>query len=119
MTGSDASNVRRLRRPLKNSASAGRRLKVEWPAEIKCGAAKLPCTIIDISSDGAQLLIAGVPPVGRKIWLVLEKAAPIPATAVWQQDGRLGLRFLREQPWLYRLEEKRFDASAWIDSANR
>ena len=113
-----APNIRPLRRPMHNAA-AGRRLKVEWAAELKIGATRVPCTVIDVSSAGAQLQVGEAPPAGRKLWLMLPNAAPIPAALAWRQDGRVGVRFLREQGWLDRQEARRFDAASWLGSAER
>jgi hypothetical protein len=118
MTRFDAPNVRPLRRPAKNLASADGRLRVDWPAEIRCGGKIFPCTVVDISIAGAQLQSEGFPDQPGKLWLVLEKAGAIPAELAWRREGRLGLRFLREQNWLQGLEAKRFDASAWMNSGS-
>jgi PilZ domain len=114
MTASDAPNVRHLRRPMHNAAGAARRMTVEWAAELKHGDAVVPCTVVDVSSAGAQLSIAEPPPPSRVVWLMLPKTAPIPATLAWRSEGRVGLRFLREQHWLHRQEAKRFDAAEWV-----
>jgi hypothetical protein len=119
MTAPDAPNIRHLRRPMHNGTAASRRLKVEWAAELKVGTTQVPCTVLDISSAGAQLRIDEAPPPSRKLWLMLPNAAAIPAALAWRQEGRVGVRFLREQNWLHRQEARRFDAAAWIDSAKR
>jgi len=118
MTASDAPNIRHLRRPTHNAA-VSRRLKVDWAAELKIDATRIPCTVLDISSAGAQLRIDEAPPAGRKLWLMLPNAAPIPAALAWREEGRVGVRFLREQNWLNRQEARRFDAASWLGSADR
>jgi hypothetical protein len=119
MTASDTPNIRRLRRPMHNAPGAGRRLKVDWTAELKVGATRIPCTVLDISSAGAQLRTDATLPVNRKLWLMLPNAAAIPAALAWRQEGRVGVRFLREQNWLDGQEARRFDAASWIHSADR
>jgi hypothetical protein len=119
MTRFDAPNVRYLRRPANHAAPASRRIQVNWPAEVRCGDKRLPCTIIDISSAGAQIQTDRLPDQTGRLWLVLDRAGPIPAVLAWRRNGRLGLRFLREQHWLHGLGAKRFDASAWMNSGNR
>jgi hypothetical protein len=110
-------NVRRLRRPSGNNAApAGRRLRANWPAEIRVNGERKPCTVIDVSSGGAHLRLPHVTDGSATVWLIIDNAAPIPAAVAWRDKGRTGLRFSEEHNWVTELTRQRFDPTAWIEA---
>ena len=111
------SNVRHLRRPAgSNISAAARRLRAIWPAELRVNGKTKPCTVIDISSDGANIRLPQIPNDGESLWLIIDDAAPIAASIAWCEKGQAGLRFSEEQNWIRDLTRQRFDATAWIEA---
>jgi hypothetical protein len=89
-------NVRTLRRP--GGTSSGRRFRANWPAELRGGGERFPCTVVDVSSSGACLRIEH----------------PLPAVPTWRKANHLGLRFKTEQLWVLDSYQQRFDPAAWL-----
>jgi hypothetical protein len=108
------SNVRRLRRSATKSESPLRRLRANWPGELRVKGARVPCSIVDISSTGANLKIDHVPDGDVAVWLVVENMAPIQAETAWRSKQHLGVRFIEEQKWVGEVSQRRFDPAAWI-----
>ena len=106
-------NVRKLRRS-GTGASTGRRLRANWPAELRSNGAKTNCTVADVSSDGANLLVESAIPGDAPLWLIVENVGPIAAVLAWQEKGRAGLHFLEEQEWVFQVCKQRFDPAAWL-----
>ena len=113
MASTQANNVRRLRRPATANAAL-RRLRANWPAELRVKGSRIPCSIIDISSSGASLRIEYVPDGDVPVWLVVDKRPPIAAETAWRKRQQLGIRFLEQQDWVRELTGRRFDPAAWI-----
>ena len=105
-------NVRALRRPA--GASSGRRFRANWPAELRGGGVRVPCTVVDVSSSGACLRIEQALPKRTQFWLIVEKVPPIPAVPTWRKANHLGLRFKTEQLWVIDSYQQRFDPAAWL-----
>jgi hypothetical protein len=105
-------NVRTLRRP--ESEGPARRLRANWPAEIRAGGARIACTVLDVSSGGAHVRVEQSPPASDRIWLLVENVGPVAAELAWQRKDRIGLRFLKDQEWVSRICKKRFDPAAWL-----
>lgn len=114
MTGNAVSNVRTLRRPAGSAASAGRRFRANWPAELRSGGHRIRCTVIDISSVGACLRLEATQPDSGAFRLIIANVPPIAVTAVWRKSALLGVRFAEEQSWVLETQVKRFDPAAWI-----
>lgn len=114
-TGSDR-NVRKLRRS-GTGPSADRRMRANWPAELRTTGAKTHCTVVDVSSDGANLSVES--PLNRDapLWLIVENVGPIAAQLAWQEQGRAGLCFLEKQEWVHQVCKQRFDPTAWLKSS--
>jgi hypothetical protein len=108
------SNVRRLRRPSGSAASSGRRLRANWPAQLRVGDGRKECTVCDVSGGGASLRISDVPEQAL-VWLVIDNVPPIPASVAWREDGQAGLSFAVEQAWVLDLSRQRFNPAAWIE----
>jgi PilZ domain-containing protein len=108
------SNVRALRRPAGSAASAGRRFRANWPAELRGAGIRVPCTVIDISSVGACLRLEEAAPKNETLRLIIANVPPIPATAAWRKNTLIGVRFADEQAWVLESQSKRFDPAAWI-----
>lgn len=105
-------NVRQLRRP---SAKAGRRVVVNWAAEVKLqDGPRRPCTILDISKTGARVRLDSVPATLGPVWLLVDDIGPISGTLVWRRRGSIGIRFREDQYWVARSEAQRFDSTAWL-----
>ena len=113
MTSGQSNNVRRLRRPAAADNKL-RRLRANWPAELRIKGSRIPCSIVDISSTGASLRIDYVPEADLPVSLVVDKMSPIAAETAWKKRGQLGIRFLEEQTWVREVTDKRFDPAAWI-----
>ena len=108
-------NVRKLRRS-GTGPSTGRRLRANWPAELRSNGAKTNCTVVDVSSDGANLLVESPLSGDAPLWLIVENVGPIAAAVAWQEEGRVGLCFLEEQEWVFQVSKQRFDPAAWLKS---
>jgi hypothetical protein len=106
-------NVRKLRRS-GTGPSTGRRLRANWPAELRTNGAKADCMVMDVSSEGANLLIESPLSGDAPIWLIVENVGPIAASIAWQQENRVGLCFLEEQEWVFQVSKQRFDPTAWL-----
>jgi hypothetical protein len=115
MSTQSEGNVRKLRRS-GTGPSTGRRLRANWPAELRSNGAKTNCTVSDVSSDGANLLVESPISGDAPLWLIVENVGPIAAVLAWQEKGRAGLHFLEEQEWVFQVCRQRFDPAAWLKS---
>jgi hypothetical protein len=106
-------NVRRLRRPESQLASPGRRWKTKWPGEIDAPCGRIACTVLDISSWGAQVVLDAVPPAQERVTINLDCIGTIPAQVVWRRENVIGVQFLEQQSWIRRLHARRLDPSTW------
>ena len=106
-------NVRKLRRS-GTGPSTGRRLRANWPAELRTNGEKSECMVMDVSSDGANLLVESPLSADAPLWLIVENVGPIAAQVAWQEQGRVGLCFLEEQEWVHQVSKQRFDPTAWL-----
>ena len=107
-------NVRTLRRPAGTGATAGRRFRANWPGELRAGATRIPCMVLDISVSGACLRLNETLPKRAQLWLIVEKMPPIPAVAAWRKGDHVGLSFQKEQSWVLDSYQQRFDPAAWL-----
>jgi hypothetical protein len=107
-------NVRHLRRLIGHHNAEGRRHSADWPAELRFPHARLPCTVVDISSSGASVRIGTLPQDVSSLWLIVGSMRPIAGALVWRRRERVGLRFLQEQQWVVDLLAERFDPAAWL-----
>ena len=113
MSTRSACSVRKLRRS-GTGPSTGRRLRANWPAELRSNGAKTNCTVVDVSGDGANLLVESPIPGDAPLWLIVENVGPIAAVLAWQTKERAGLHFLEEQEWVFQVCKQRFDPAAWL-----
>ena len=110
------SNVRTMRRPAHNPSSPGRRMRANWPAELRIDSARISCHVIDISVGGAKVKTAGpLPQDAAKAWLVLDGFGPMEAELLWQNRELVGIRFLRDHPGISEIQTRRFNSSAWLE----
>jgi hypothetical protein len=108
--------IRRLRQPAHKLTAPGRRLRANWPAELRCDRARIRCHVMDISIGGAKVVLSQpLPPDVTKVWLIVDSLGPIAAEPVWRLDHSLGLRFCQDHPVVARLQSNRFDAAAWLE----
>ena len=113
---SASDNVRALRRPAGRPVSAGRRLRANWPAELRLESGeRLPCIVIDLSSAGARVQVAGKMGESRQARLVIDNFPPVAAAVAWRKGSQVGLRFGAEQGWVLELSARRFDSAAWLE----
>lgn len=112
-------NIRPLRRPENVLAAPGRRWKTNMPAELSSPAGSVPCTVLDISSWGAQLRVdQALPQQPQRVSLTLEAFGTIAAEIVWQRENAVGVQFLQQQAAIRRLHMERLDPSTWPSAAN-
>ena len=71
---------------------------------------------MDVSSDGANLIVESPPSGDGRLWLIVENVGPIAAQMAWRGKGRVGLCFLEEQDWVLQVSKQRFDPAAWLKS---
>jgi hypothetical protein len=116
MSTQTPSNVRKLRRCGTGPANS-RRLRANWPAELRTSGAKAHCTVMDVSSDGANLIVESPLSADAPLWLIVENVGPIAAAVAWQEKNRVGLCFLEEQEWVFQVCKKRFDPTAWLKNS--
>jgi hypothetical protein len=109
--------VRRLRRPEGAAPLSGRRLRANWPGEIRANGMKIACTILDVSSGGASLRAESGLGEASQLWLVVENVGPVAAEFAWQDKNRVGIRFLEEQDWVLQLCDQRFNPAAWLKTS--
>ena len=113
-------NIRPLRRPENVLAAPGRRWKTNMPGELASPAGRMSCTVLDISSWGAQLRVdQRLPEQQRRVFLVLEAFGTIAAEIVWQRESVLGVQFLQQQAAIRRLHMERLDPATWASTANQ
>jgi hypothetical protein len=108
-----------LRRPAGSAVSAGRRYQVNWTAELRAGADRVPCVVLDVSSGGACLRIKHVPPGPGPLLLVAPTILPIPVAVAWRKRNRIGLRFLEEQQWVPETCRPPADSAVWLQESTR
>ena len=87
-------------------AVAGRRMRTDWPAEIKFHDSALRCTVADISPEGAKLQSLTLPEAGSRVWLSLDSTPLIAAEVAWRRHAHIGLRFIAEQRWVAHLQAR-------------
>ena len=73
--------------------------------------------VMDVSKDGANLLVESPLTGDAPLWLIVEKVGPIAAQLAWQGKSQVGLRFLEEQEWVHQVCKQRFDPAAWLKSS--
>lgn len=106
--------VRYLRQPAGAVSSPGRRLRANWPAEIRRAGHCQPCTVVDISRAGARLRLEKAPDPCEQVWLIIANIGPIAAEVAWRRGADAGLHFFKDQQWIPQLVATRFDAAAWL-----
>jgi hypothetical protein len=108
-------NVRRLRGIAGPAGGPGRRLRANWPAELRAeGGLRIKCIIIDLSGAGARVRLEDELGDVRHVRLVIGTLPPIAATLAWRTLAEVGLRFAAEQGWVLDLCAQRFDPAAWL-----
>jgi|SRR5215510_14809453 len=113
-TSSVSLNIRTLRRPAGTGATAGRRFRANWPAELRAGSERLVCTVLDISVSGACVRLDQALPKRAQLWLIVEKMPPIPAVVAWRKGAHVGLSFQKDQSWVLESYQQHFDPAAWL-----
>jgi hypothetical protein len=73
--------------------------------------------VMDVSKDGANLLVESPLSGNAPLWLIVEKVGPIAAHVAWQEKSRVGLCFLEEQDWVHQVCKQRFDPAAWLQGS--
>jgi hypothetical protein len=73
--------------------------------------------VMDVSSDGANLLVECPLTGDAPLWLIVENVGPIAAQLAWQEESRVGLSFLEKQEWVLQVSKQRFDPAAWLKSS--
>ena len=116
MSKQTQSNVRKLRR-CGTGPSNSRRLRANWPAELRTNGEKAQCMVMDVSSDGANLFVESPLSADAPLWLIVENVGPIAAQVAWQEQGHVGLCFLEEQEWVHQVSKQRFDPTAWLKNS--
>lgn len=98
-------NIRQLRRPeVVGGGAPSRRLQTDWPAELTSPAGRMACTMLDVSSRGARLLLSEAPAEGTRVSLVVEAIGSIAAQVIWRRDNQVGIQFTEMQSWIGRLQ---------------
>ena len=72
--------------------------------------------VMDVSSDGANLIVESPLSGDAPLWLIVKNVGPIAAQIAWRDKGRVGLCFLEEQDWVLQVSKQRFDPAAWLKS---
>jgi PilZ domain len=74
-----------------------KRAKVLWPATLVADAEHLDCIILDLSANGARIRVAGgVPMPISEVVLEIPRFGAFSATAAWNSETELGLRFAED-----------------------
>lgn len=83
------------RRRSDDPTAASRRVGVIWSGEATTEARRVLNVVLDISPDGAKLQ-TDLPLFGEvdTFRLSVQGMSPIDCVPVWQQDGRVGVRFI-------------------------
>jgi hypothetical protein len=113
MSRMQGGNIRPLRRPESDLAAPGRRWKTDWPAQLSWVAQHSSCTVLNISSWGAQLRLEHSPDPGERVRLTIDGIGSIPAKVVWRRGDTAGVQFLEQQTWIRRLHTQRLDPATW------
>jgi hypothetical protein len=95
---SEIKNVRPLRRPVKSPLD--RRWAVEWYADLHTQGDVLPSMVENVSADGAQLRVGGIPIDGESVSFVLLNCSPVEARIAWRRSEHIGIQFLTRQSWI-------------------
>jgi PilZ domain len=112
MNADSKGSVRKIRRPAIKLAD--KRLRANVMAALKVGPLRAPCTVMDLSSNGASLLFEGPLAKDGPIWLIFDNIPPISAKVMWRKGNRMGLSFDSPQDWVHRFHKERFDPAAWL-----
>lgn len=76
------------------------RYRVDSAAELLLGPLRFPCAVVDISSGGAQLVLAErIAPLSPATLRIVNVGA-LHCRVVWSKGDRTGIRFLHEHNWV-------------------
>jgi hypothetical protein len=107
-------NVRPLRGFNGKSGPGGRRLRANWPAELRFDNGRLRCMLVDISPAGARVRFERAKVNFDAARLIVRNLPPIEVAVAWRRHNDLGLLFVEEQPWVTVADSERFDPTAWL-----
>jgi hypothetical protein len=107
-------NVRPLRGFHGKSGPAARRLRANWPAELRFDNGRVRCMLVDISPTGARVRLERTRINFDTARLVVRNLPPIEVEIAWRKQNDLGLLFVAEQPWVAVADAERFDPAAWL-----
>ncbi len=107
-------NVRPLRGFYDKSTAGGRRLRANWPAELRFDGVRLRCSVIDISPAGACVRVERMRDPTSQGRLVVADLLPIVVEVAWRRQNHVGLRFIEAQHWVADACAERFDPAAWL-----
>ena len=71
------------------------RKPVNLPGKLLLGAAEEPCTVHDISPQGAHVTSACEAPIGHQVRLKVTANGEFVGVIAWRREGRIGLRFVQ------------------------
>jgi hypothetical protein len=76
------------------------RASLDGAAELLLGPLRFPCAVVDISSGGAQLVLAErISPLSPATLRIVNVGA-LHCRIVWSKGERTGIRFLHEPNWV-------------------
>jgi hypothetical protein len=113
---SEIKNVRHLRRSLKSPL--GRRWAAAWYAELHTRSGAVPCTVEDVSADGARVRVGRVSIDGDDVTLVFPNFNPIEVRITWRRGELLGIEFVRSQPWIVDFVQRATETGDWFPMAS-
>jgi PilZ domain len=109
-------NVRHLRRSLKSPLN--RRWAAAWYAELHTRNGLVPCTVEDVSADGAKVRVGRVPIDGQNVKLVFPNVSPIEACITWRRQDLMGVEFATSQPWIVDFVQRATETGDWFPMAS-
>jgi PilZ domain len=70
-----------------------RRATVLWPATLECGERSIDCVVLDVSANGARVLLRDFAATTRRVTLKSEKFGAFSGEIMWQKPDSIGIRF--------------------------
>jgi hypothetical protein len=109
---SETQNVRPLRRSLKSPLN--RRWAAAWYAELHTQSGPVPCTVEDVSADGAKVRVGRVAVDVEDVTLVFPNFSPIEVRVTWRRRELIGIQFSSSQPWIVDFVQRATESGDWF-----
>ena len=71
-----------------------RRASVHWPATLGCRDASAACVIVNLSANGAKVMVEDPPAGQSRVTLSSDRFGTLAGDIIWRSPRALGIRFV-------------------------